>query len=59
MCMYVCTWPPQLPACVTCRHNPCSRQGKAAGWLTLGSGAGAAEDGEQADGAGSALGIPG
>lgn len=51
ICIPVCVPPPQLPACVTRKHNPCSRQGMAVGWLTPGSGAGAAEDGEQPDGA--------
>lgn len=51
MCMYVCTFPPPA-ACVTRKHNPCSGQGQAAGWLIPGNGASAAEDGEQPDGAG-------
>lgn len=58
VCVYLSPPPSQLPVCVTRKHNARSRQGMAAGRLTPGGGSGAAEDGEQLDGAGLSSGHP-
>lgn len=58
VCVCTCVRPPQLPTRTAHKHNPRSRQGKAAGWLTPGCGAGSAEDGEQLDGIGLSFGHP-